>query len=498
VSRSSRKRALRSLFFLFLIQLVLPTVSNGADKLEWTRIFPTGGQAGTTVEIEASGKFPDWPLQIWSDTDAIHWTCQSEPGKLKAVVDSSVSAGRHWVRLYSKNGSTSVLPFLVGDSPQRNEVEPNDRIDEANAIDHFPFSMHGVLGKKGDVDLYSVQLSAEQLLVATIDAAKLLQSPVDTNLQILDSQGFVLAENLDHVGLDPYVEFKAPHDGKYLIRVLGFPATPDSKIGFGGGNEWLYRLRLESKAGPFGAPIACPMPTELEASSTRFKPAGSTSQEKAMPIELPSRIRGVIEAPNQSHYVRIKAKSGSHYRCRIFAREYGSPLDATVSILDATGKQLKQADDVSNNRDPELHWDAPKNDEYLIAISDFHRQGGKEYEYLAVIEERFPDFSLSIVSDRLEATVGKELEIKVKVTREEKFSGSISVEVFGLPSTVRCEKGESKNEGDSSKSVTLKLQGTELYQGPFRIVGRSTELPDSVRVATSENNKPLWLSILTK
>jgi hypothetical protein len=179
----------------------------------------------------------------------------------------------------------------------------------------------------------------------------------------------------------------------------------------------------------------------------------------------------------------------------VFAREYGSPLDATIAVLDFSGKQLKQIDDVANNRDPELYWDAPKDGEYLVAIGDFHRHGGKSYEYLMAVEERNADYQLSIANDWIQTEIDKEVEIKVKINRANKFQETIQVEVDGLPESVVCEKVESKGEGDSSKSITLKLKGTESYQGPFRIVGRTTNSAEEVRVATVENKKPIWLSI---
>ncbi len=466
-----------------------------ADKLEWTRIFPAGGQVGTTIEVEATGKFPIWPVQIWSDTEGIRWTCKKEAGKLEATVDSSVTVGQHWVRLFTEDGSTSVRPFVVGTSPPMPEKEPNDRTNEANRIDAFPLAIHGILEKTGDVDLFEVTLKAGQRVIVTVDAEKLFQSAVDVNLQILDSQGFVLVENLDHIGLDPYLEFVAPRDGKYIVRVFGFPATPDSGIGFAGRIDWLYRLRLETKAGSFGNPIACPMPTELDAKSIRLKPSKATNQEQAMSLHLPARVRSIITAPNQTHYFRFKAEAGAHYYIRAYAREYGSPLDATIAVLESTGKQLKQIDDIANNRDPELYWDAPKDGDYFVTIADFHRLGGKSYEYLLVAEEQNADYQLSIANDWIQSKIGDEAEIKVKINRMNKFKDTIQIEVDELPEGVKCEKVESKSEGDSSKSVTLKLKGTQPYQGPVRIIGRNLNSPEEVRVATAENKKPIWLSI---
>ncbi|MDZ4852699.1 MAG: PPC domain-containing protein [Pirellulaceae bacterium] len=475
--------------------LLLCNTSSAADKLEWSRVFPPGGQKGTAIEVELTGKFPDWPYQVWSDTDTIQWTCSSDRGKLKAEIAADATLGLHWLRLYNENGATAARPFLVGDSIERNEIEPNDRPVEANEISSYPQTIHGVLSKKGDVDLFSVVLTAGRLLVATVDASKLLQSPMDTNLQILDSNGFVLAENIDHVGLDPYLEFTAPSDGRYVIRVFAFPEKPDSKIGFAGGSDWCYRLRLESQAGAFGSPIAIPMQTELNSESIEAIPEAHVSQAQAMKLSLPVRIDGVIAKANQINYFQFTAVKNVHYRARVLAREFGSMLDPTIAILDAAGKQLAQSDDVASNRDPLLLWKAPKDGEYFFTIADFHRTGGQGFQFQATLEERPEDFTLSIANDWIQATVGKETEIKVKVTRESDFAGTVSVSMVGLPTTIHCSKVDSINGKESSKTVTLKLNGTSTYQGPIQIVAHSKELDEHVRTAVAETNKPIWLSI---
>ena len=496
---------------IVVILAQLLNVSVAADELEWTRLFPTGGQTGATKEIEAKGKFPVWPLKVWSNSDSIRWSCLKDAGKLEVTIDADAPLGLHWVRLYDENGATSVRPFLVGRSVERNEAEPNDRLKEANDISAYPLAIHGILSKKGDVDLFSLSLAAGQLLVATIDAAKWLQSPVDVNLQILDNDGFVLAENLDHIGLDPYLEFVAPRDDRFTVRVFGFPAAPDSKIGFGGGSDWVYRLRLESTSGAFGSPIAFPMQSELDAECVSLKPGQHIIQGQALAISLPARICGLVSEANETHYLRFAARSGSHYRVRLLAREFGSSLDPTIAILDANGKQLAQSDDVeTNHRDPVLLWKANKDGDYFITIGDFHRSGGRNYQYLAIIEDCPPNFDVSIANDWIQATVGKEAGIKVKVLRESGFADSISVSMDGLPDSVTCSqetstvepkgasKEKSKNENDSSKLVTLRLKGSTVFQGPVKIVARSDQNENLVRTATADSNKPIWLSIAPK
>ena len=162
----------------------------GAERPELTRLLPSGGQAGTVIEVEASGKFPIWPIQAWSDTESIRWSFEEGSGKLKANIDASTPPGLHWLRLYHPDGATSVRPFVVSNTPEQIEREPNNRVAEANAIDSLPRSVHGVLSKRGDVDLYSIMLVEGQKLVATVDADQIFHSPLDANLQLLDSDGF--------------------------------------------------------------------------------------------------------------------------------------------------------------------------------------------------------------------------------------------------------------------------------------------------------------------
>ncbi len=464
-----------------------------AERPELTRLFPPGGQAGTVVDVEATGKFPVWPIQAWSDTESIRWSCEEGSGKLKATIDANAKPGLHWLRLYHPNGATSVRPFLVSDMPEQIEVEPNNRVAEANAVPTLPFCFQGVLGKRGDVDMVSVVLTAGQKLVATVDASQLLRSPVDASLQLLDSNGFVMAENLDHFGLDPSLEIVVPRDGKYFVRVFGFPAAPDSTIAFGGGADWVYRLRLQSEV----APILNASSTgrlASEASCRTIANGEALSRDTAISIEVPARLRSTIAQPGQQNYVRFKGMAGQSYRIQLRARELGSALDGTVAVLDAQGKQLSQQDDVGNDRDPDLKWKAPADGDYLIEVSDFHQTGGPEYGFELLVNAVLPDFSLSVPNDLIQVVVGKETEIQVKLNRDGNFAGEILVSLAELPEGVDCPVVKSIQGGETEKKITLKVKSAVPFQGPMRISAKAVDLPDCVRFATTDDEKPVWLS----
>ncbi|MCY2983399.1 MAG: PPC domain-containing protein [Planctomycetota bacterium] len=466
----------------------------GAERPELTRLFPAGGQAGTSVSVEASGKFPVWPLQAWSDTEAIHWTFEETSGKLKATIAADAKPGLHWLRLYHPNGATAVRPFLVGNIPEQIESEPNDRVTEANAIASLPCSIHGVFAKRGDVDHYMLTLEQGQKIVAVIDSEHMLRSPVDASIQLLDAKGFVLAENLDHFGLDPRLEFTAPSAGKYLIRAFGFPSAPDSTISYGGGADWLYRLTLSTGDDAFQTRLRVAN-WDLECKSLLIESNQAVTREDALSFEVPAVIKGTLAIPGQKRFVRFPAVAGQNYRVQLQARQLGSALDASVVVSNMQSKQLSQQDDAGNNRDPDLKWKATADGDVLIEVKDFHLAGGPDFGYSMLVTAPMPDYKLELSTDSLQAVVGKETEIQVKIARELDFAGEITISLEGAPEGVECPTLKSIHGSDTAKSVTLKLKSTVAYQGPIRVVGKLPAEGAQTTLAETTDEKPIWLSI---
>jgi hypothetical protein len=488
-------RLVASLSALLPINLV-PVNLIAAEKPELTLLFPAGGQAGTKVDVAATGKFPTWPIQIWSDSEDIQWSCQAESGKLSAAIAAHIQPGLHWVRMYDAAGATDVRPFLVGSSPQQNEIEPNNSIDQALAIDTLPTTVFGVLNKSADVDLVQVTVKAGEWIVATVDSAKWLTSPADASLQILDSRGFVVIENLDHVGLDPYLQYQAPTSGKYFVRVFGFPATPDSTIAFSGGSNWVYRLRLDNQPQPLDSPLDIANRSLLAQEPLVVTASKHTAIDRAFDLSLPAHVAGTVAHPRESNYLRFTARAGTTYRLRLLARHFGSPLDGSLAVLDASGKELTRTDDVAQDRDPLLSWKAPADGQFLVSISDFHQQGGDGFRYRLWVEEQQPDFSVGLASDLISAKVGQETELVVTIARELGYAAAIDVNLAGLPKGSSCAKVVSQHGGDSEKKVTLKFTASEPFQGPITIVAQSVDEPSRERSAKVPANKPIWLSVV--
>src|SRR5439155_3366917 len=122
---------------------------------------------------------------------------------------------------------------------------------------------------------------------------------------------------------------------------------------------------------------------------------GNGSIEKAQTITLPAAINGMIREAAQSDHFKFRASAGQELVFEIDAARRGSPLDSSVAILNASGKELARNEDF-NGLDSLLFFKAPESAEYVLQIRDFRYLGGDKYSYrcyageLPYVESIFP------------------------------------------------------------------------------------------------------------
>ena len=209
-------------------------------------LFPAGGQRGSKVVTTCTGEF-SWPAKVWAP--GIDVVSGKDEGKLEVSIPQDLAADRVWIRLYNEEGISAAAPFLIGNLKEFDEHEPNNSPRDAQVLAENSVTVNGVLQANGDVDAFAVSLDVGQTLVASVDANTRLGSPMDAILQVVSTDGFVLAENHDDVGLDPRLAFTATQPGTYIVRLFAFPASPNSTIAFRGEASFIYRLSLTT--GPF-------------------------------------------------------------------------------------------------------------------------------------------------------------------------------------------------------------------------------------------------------
>jgi hypothetical protein len=178
-----------------------------------TQAFPLGGRAGqpTTAAIEG------WNLAT------------------KQLSLDTADAGPHIRRAAVKDGdipSNSIL-YAVDTLPEFTESETNDSPAEAQRVP-IPIIINGRIDKDGDEDVYRLDLTAGQELVAEVYGRR-LDSPIDSLLRLTDDKGSTLALNDDNIvkenflykdaqGLithpaDSWLQAKIPTSGIYYVRI---------------------------------------------------------------------------------------------------------------------------------------------------------------------------------------------------------------------------------------------------------------------------------------
>ncbi len=496
-----------------LLTLSFFVVSNNlfAEVPAITSFFPASVQRGATVEIKLNGKPGTQPVKVWSETDQLNQFQFNEKGdSLTLTAQPDARLGIHWIRYYNSEGASSQLPFYVGALNEITEKEPNNSTHEAESIESLPVTINGVLHKSGEVDTFAVVLKKGELFTASVDAHEAFGSPMDSVLQILDEQGFVILQNDDDHGIDPLLEFEVPHDGKFLVRVFCFPAAPNSTINFAGGSEYIYRLTLTTDE----------FNTAPELKEVEYKPDvpglhhffdvlsehnfDLTNDNKSS--TLPFTSIDVLEKRDQVQSVGLDVKKGESLRVQVFARKIASHLDPVLTVRNPDGSVHKEIDDPDRlKRDIDDVWTAPSDGKFTFEVSDRYQHAGNKYFSILAISENRPGLELTVANDHFEAKRDESLEIEVTVGRASGFKDQIKVQLKNPPPGVSFEEATSEEKSDSAKKVALKIdvKDAEAFQGPIQIVGVHGEENIETVVTTKRKIREIkttsiWLTIPEK
>ena len=552
-----RCRTLLPPLWLMLVVLILWPASGHAAAPTLTRLFPAGGQRGTTVKVECTGKFK-WPVKIWAP--GVKVAALKDSGQIQVTIPADLAADRVWIRLYDAEGASPALPFLLSNLAEFREKEPNNRLGKAQPLPGAtkggdapdksqkgsrPGShgvANGILQSAGDVDGFAVYVKAGSTLVADMAANTRLNSPVDSVLQVVTPDGFVVAENHDGVGIDPRLAFTPTKTGTYLVRVFGFPSKPNSSITYSGAATYVYRLTITT--GPFIAnaarvsvavgtksvpifgwniPEGTEVPVRGEAESLRevesvfskqipaasgigfvqgrefagrarirtvpFKTVGVVRPGGGPGVALapPVAVTGCLDTHNQITRHVFQLKKGTAYSLSAESSTFELPVVPLMRIMAPDGSRAAQSSDPGTGKETHLRFSPKVDGPHEVQVFDRYRHHGPGHFYQVTIVPEETDFELSISADMLVVTPKKPLEVDVVVTRRNSSGGKlgpITIAVDGLPKGMTSAPVVSKPDGGTSKKVKLsiKTDGT-AFSGPIRIVGKCTEPAEFQRSA---------------
>ena len=480
-------------------------------------LFPAGGQQGTTVAVTAIGKFDSWPVEVWADTPSLLFKPEKDKGKFQVEVATNAPAGPHLVRVYNSEGASGLCFFLVSQTLEQLDQEPNDDFAKPQPVEKLPVILNGKLDKNGDVDSYAVTLEAGQWLIAAVDAYR-LRSTTDPLMRIVDASGVQVAFNHDSRTFDPFLAWRAERAGTYIVQVMGFPFPATASVNLAGGAGYIYRLTLTT--GPYLHYAFPPAAARGEKTSlqlvgwnldagegsarhimdtasldetaahaevhspgalnslnvpvtsipARAEQEPNNTRDQAETITAPIGLNAIIHAPGDEDRFAVEVKKGDKLDFVVQSTSLGFPLDAWLRLEDAAGKEIAKSDDSGGSPDPKLAWTAPAAGTYQVVIGSVTRRGGSDHVYRLEIAPPTPGFSASIAANAFTIAPGKTNDVKVSATRLNGFEGNLTIEARDLPVGVTAAPVAAPAK---SGDVTLQLiaaTNAPPHNGPLRLM----------------------------
>ena len=519
-----------------------------ADEASVTHLVPSGAQRGKSVEVVLQGTLNGGDQRrSWASHPGLAVAFGKKDDRVTVTVKPDVAPGRYWLRFANSGAASSLLPFVVSGIAEVAEKEPNGRLEDAQKLDGPSQIVNGVLSESRDVDVFGVSMKSGQSLVVSMTAHTELGSPMDSLLQVVTSRGFVVAQDDDSLGLDPFVVFTARRDGTYYVRTFAFPVKTNSTIGLASGKDFVYRMMITTGAYvdfTMPAAISAKAPSKLEVRGWnlphpavpwtiepgdggvggRFFRAGSANtvslkrvehavvvevepngRAKPQAVVVPLTVSGRIAQDKDRDVYEFEASKGKALRLSVESRRLGFPLDPVLRVTDSKGKTLNETDSRSADKvDEAISWTPPSDGRFRVEVRDLFEHGGERFVYRLTIEPQPVTVTATVEKDVWTLVGEKPLEIKVTLSRIGGFDKAVRFELAECPEGVMVEPVTSEPKGDSAKAITLKLTqkpGAKLGGGRLRIVGRVEGVAEPVALATApiarlkDRTEHLWLVV---
>ncbi len=237
--------------FLALI-LIFSSGSGSFAQLptsQLTSIFPPGGKQGAAVEVNIAGNdLDDCTRLLFSHAGILAkpkmipaTAVESErlaPNQFSVTIAGDVPPGAYEVRAVGRFGVSNPRSFVVGALPEVSDAASN--IAAAAALDvPLGTTVNGRVDAN-NFEFFRLNLKKGQRALIEVTARR-IDSRLDSTLVLLDPAGREIKKVKEGAGTDPVLDFTAPEDGSYLLKLY-------DEI-YGGGNDFFYRLTVS--ASPF-------------------------------------------------------------------------------------------------------------------------------------------------------------------------------------------------------------------------------------------------------
>jgi hypothetical protein len=419
--------------------------------------------AATTVKVESSG----------AGITAVA-PPQGKSLQVKLKVDDGAALTERELRLVTEDGVSNPLPLKFSHLPEVDAAGKNSR-ESAQEI-ALPTAISGTLNKAAESHFFKFKANKDEHVIVEVFAHR-SGSKLDSSLAILDSSGKELARSEDAAGLDSVLDFAAPADGEYFVElrdfryqgagdfkyrlIAGVLPYVRSTFPFGGqrgqtvevqltganldgASKILLQLAPEAALGrqeirtatPRG--LSNPFPFDVSDLPSFAEKEPNTAIDQADVIKVPIAIDGRINVARDYDAFKFSAAKDQRVVFEVHAFSYGSPLDALLTLADASGKTLQRNDDAMGS-DARLDHTFKEAGEYVLIMEDLLNRGGEQFRYRVTASVPQPDFSVALLQDVPRVRRAGRVPIRCEVTRVNGFNEAVQIVCEGLPAGVYAE-----------------------------------------------------------
>lgn len=467
-------------FTLLLVLLSTPLAWANPPVVNY--IYPAGGQRGTVVPVRVGGLFLhdecDFEItgkgvkgspqlkrtpRIWFEGPILPLPDSQQQedypsdmaGEITIAKDAPIGAKR--VRVFTSQGGATGPLFVLGDLPEvlENEVE-GEAIPQKLAL---PVTANGRIFPREDIDLWEIACEAGKPVTVLVHSQS-LRSPLNPKIDLLDSQGKVVAQPMLYpcVGSDASLKFTPKIAGKYTVRIRDARSQ--------GGQAYVYRLTVTGENVPeYHFPI--------KAKPDGLKDIIENKGVYSTPIAVSGRI-------NKSELVdawRILLVKGQVYTFDLQAKVYESPLVGVVTILDSTGKELRKIEATDALDPTPTTFTPPADGEYRVQVREKYRNRfGENFVYRLRVtpeEKGIPGYRLLVEGDVHTLLRDGTAKVNVQVERFGGFNDPIDLEVVVPGAEVpSLPKQIAPNQNQVQLTLSAK-SNAKIQHIPMRIRGTS-------------------------
>lgn len=409
----------------------------------------------------------------------------AEKATLQVTLTPEAEPGEREIRLVTTSGLSNPFYFHVGQLPEFQETEPNDKTADTGIEGPLPAIVNGQI-LPGDVDRFRFQARKGERLVVAASARELIPYLADAvpgwfqaTLALYDADGKEVAYDDDfRFHPDPVLYYEIPEAGEHILEIkdaiyrgredfvyritlgevpfvanvfpLGGRNGNSTNVELTGWNLPVDKLDLNARDRELGVhPISIlenerivnRVPFAVDALPDCLEQEPNNAAEDAQRVTPPLIVNGRIDQSGDWDVFCFECRAGGQIFAEVKARRLNSPLDSVLKLTDANGRQLAVNDDhedkgaglTTHHADSRLSVTIPENGLYYLHLGDTQHKGGAAYAYRLHINAQRPDYELRVVPASINAQAGTTVPITVYALRKDGFADDIQLELKDAP-----------------------------------------------------------------